>query len=171
MNFRNKNAFTLIEIMLVVIIIGILAAMVIPNMAGRGEQARVAAARADIDANLSTALDLYELDNGQYPTSEQGLNALLAKSSSSPVPANWHGPYLKKKESLWIPGAGNINMRRRASIIRKNSICPLTDRMASKARMISSTGRMILTTKMMGSRTGGFIPLTWQRDSAPHFLL
>lgn len=97
MNFRNKNAFTLIEIMLVVIIIGILAAMVIPNMAGRGEQARVAAARADIDANLSTALDLYELDNGQYPTSEQGLNALLAKSSSSPVPANWHGPYLKKK--------------------------------------------------------------------------
>ncbi len=97
MNFRNKNAFTLIEIMLVVIIIGILAAMVIPNMAGRGEQARVAAARADIDANLSTALDLYELDNGQYPTSEQGLNALLAKSSSSPVPTNWHGPYLKKK--------------------------------------------------------------------------
>mgnify|MGYP001575927667 FL=1 len=97
MNFRNKNAFTLIEIMLVVIIIGILAAMVIPNMAGRGEQARVAAARADIDANLSTALDLYELDNGQYPTSEQGLNALLAKSSSSPVPANWHGPYLKRK--------------------------------------------------------------------------
>ena len=83
--------------MLVVIIIGILAAMVIPNMAGRSEQARASAARADIDANLSTALDLYELDNGQYPTSEQGLNALLAKSSSSPVPANWHGPYLKKK--------------------------------------------------------------------------
>lgn len=97
MTFKNKKAFTLIEIMLVVIIIGILAAMVIPNMAGRGEQARVAAARADIDANLSTALDLYELDNGQYPTSEQGLNALLAKSSSSPVPTNWHGPYLKKK--------------------------------------------------------------------------
>ena len=97
MNFRNKNAFTLIEIMLVVIIIGILAAMVIPNMAGRGEQARVSAARADIDANLSTALDLYELDNGQYPTSEQGLKALLEKPSSSPAPTSWHGPYLKKK--------------------------------------------------------------------------
>lgn len=97
MTFRNKKAFTLIEIMLVVIIIGILAAMIIPNMAGRGEQARVAAAHADIDANLGTALDLYELDNGQYPTTEQGLKALLAKSSSSPVPANWHGPYLKKK--------------------------------------------------------------------------
>lgn len=97
MNFRNKNAFTLIEIMLVVIIIGILAAMVIPNMAGRGEQARVAAARADIDANLGTALDLYELDNGQYPATEQGLRALLVESSSSSVPTNWHGPYLKKK--------------------------------------------------------------------------
>ena len=97
MNFRDKNAFTLIEIMLVVIIIGILAAMVIPNMAGRGEQARVAAARADIDANLGTALDLYELDNGQYPTTEQGFKALLVKPSSSPAPTNWHGPYLKKK--------------------------------------------------------------------------
>lgn len=97
MFFKNKTAFTLIEIMLVVIIIGILAAMVIPNMAGRGEQARVSAARADIDANLSTALDLYELDNGQYPTTDQGLLALLEKPSSSPAPANWHGPYLKKK--------------------------------------------------------------------------
>ncbi|MBI3617244.1 MAG: type II secretion system major pseudopilin GspG [Candidatus Omnitrophica bacterium] len=94
---ENKTAFTLIEIMLVVIIIGILAAMVIPNMAGRSEQARVAAAHADIDANLGTALDLYELDNGQYPTTEQGLKALLVKPSSSPVPTNWHGPYLKKK--------------------------------------------------------------------------
>lgn len=96
MTFKCK-AFTLIEIMLVVIIIGILAAMVIPNMAGRGEQARVSAARADIDANLSTALDLYELDNGQYPTTDQGLRALLEKPSSSPAPADWHGPYLKKK--------------------------------------------------------------------------
>lgn len=97
MIFRNKKAFTLIEIMLVVIIIGILAAMVIPNISGRGEQARVSAARADIDANLSTALDLYELDNGQYPTTEQGLRALLEKPSTSPAPINWHGPYLKKK--------------------------------------------------------------------------
>ncbi|MBI5150016.1 MAG: type II secretion system major pseudopilin GspG [Candidatus Omnitrophica bacterium] len=95
MTLRNKSAFTLIEIMLVVIIIGILAAMVVPNMAGRGEQARVAAARADIDANLTSALDLYELDNGQYPTTEQGLRALLEKPSSAPV--SWNGPYLKKK--------------------------------------------------------------------------
>lgn len=97
MNLRNKKAFTMIEVMLVVIIIGVLAAMVIPNMSGRGQQARVAAAKADIEANLTTALDLYELDNGQYPTTEQGLRALVQKPSSSPVPDNWNGPYLKKK--------------------------------------------------------------------------
>jgi len=97
MTLRNKNAFTLIEIMLVVIIIGILAAMVIPNIAGRGEQARVSAARADIDANLTSALDLYELDNGQYPTTEQGLRALFEKPASAPDPISWNGPYLKKK--------------------------------------------------------------------------
>ena len=97
MIFRKRTGFTLIEIMLVVIIIGILAAMVIPNIAGRGEQARVSAARADIDANLTSALDLYELDNGQYPTTEQGLKALFEEPVSAPVPVNWNGPYLKKK--------------------------------------------------------------------------
>lgn len=103
MTFNHKSAFTLIEIMLVVIIIGILAAMVIPNIAGRGEQARVSAARADIDANLTSALDLYELDNGQYPTTEQGLKALLEKPSSAPAPAIWNGPYLKKKRMPFDP--------------------------------------------------------------------
>ena len=95
---RRKKGFTLIEIMLVVIIIGVLVAMVVPNLAGRGEQARRAAAKADIDTNLSTALDLYELDNGRYPTTEQGLAALLQKPTASPEPANWSGPYLKKKK-------------------------------------------------------------------------
>ncbi len=97
MVLKNRKAFTLIEIMLVVMIIGILAAMVIPNIAGRGKQARTAAARADIEANLTTALDLYELDNSQYPTTDQGLKALIQKPSASPVPENWSGPYLKKK--------------------------------------------------------------------------
>ncbi len=93
----NKSGFTLIELMLVVIIIGVLTAMVVPSLAGRGDQARRAAARADIDANLSTALDLYELDNHQYPTTEQGLASLLTKPTGSPVPENWAGPYFKKK--------------------------------------------------------------------------
>ena len=95
---RNQNGFTLIEILLVVVIILVLVAMVAPNLSGRSEQARLAAARADIEANLSTGLDLYELDNGRYPTTEQNLKALLEKPNSSPVPASWNGPYLKKKK-------------------------------------------------------------------------
>lgn len=95
---HSKRGFTLIEIMLVVIIIGILVAMIVPNIAGRSEQARRAAARTDIDSNLSTALDLYRMDTSQYPSTEQGLNALIVAPVSAPVPAQWNGPYLKKKK-------------------------------------------------------------------------
>ena len=91
-----RRGFTLIEIMLVVIIIGILVAMLVPNIAGRSEQARKTAARTDIESNISTALDLYKMDVGQYPTTEQGLSALLAPPTASPVPANWNGPYIEK---------------------------------------------------------------------------
>lgn len=90
----KSKSFTLIEIMLVVIIIGALVAMVMPRLTGRGEQARVAAAKADIQANIATGLKMYELDNGSFPSSSEGLNALLAKPSSAP---NWNGPYLEKK--------------------------------------------------------------------------
>lgn len=93
-----KNAgFTLIEIMLVVIIIATLAALIVPRFVGRSEEAKKAAARADIDANLSNALDLYEMDNGAYPTTDQGLAALVAQPMAPPLPKNWKGPYLKKK--------------------------------------------------------------------------
>jgi general secretion pathway protein G len=92
-----RKGFTLIEIMIVVIIIAALAAMVVPRLSGRTEQARIAIAEADINSNISTALKLYELDNGNYPTTEQGLNALLGKPSGSPAPLNWTGPYLEKK--------------------------------------------------------------------------
>ena len=97
MSSFNHKGFTMIEIMLVVIIIGILAAMVIPNLAGRSEQARIAAAKADIDANLSSSLDLFEIDIGKYPTSEQGLIALIENPSSGQE-SKWKGPYLKKKK-------------------------------------------------------------------------
>jgi len=94
---NRKQGFTLIEIMMVVVILGVLAAMVVPGLVGRGEQARESAAYSDIEANLSTSLDLYELDNGKYPTTEQGLRALLKEPTTSPAPMHWNGPYLKKK--------------------------------------------------------------------------
>jgi general secretion pathway protein G len=100
MTSSNKNSltgFTLIEIMLVVIIIGVLAAMVMPRLSGRSEQAKEAAALADIEANIATALDMYELDNGRYPTTEQGLAALVKKPALSPAATDWHGPYLKRE--------------------------------------------------------------------------
>jgi general secretion pathway protein G len=92
----NQKGFTLIEIMVVVIIIGILAALVIPRFAGRTEQAKAAAAKTQIDSYFSTALDMYEADNGSYPSTEQGLQALRMQPSTDPAPKNWKGPYLKK---------------------------------------------------------------------------
>ncbi|MFA5147380.1 MAG: type II secretion system major pseudopilin GspG [Candidatus Omnitrophota bacterium] len=94
MRIKERIGFTLIELMLVIIIIGALVAMVMPRFAGRGEQAKVAAARADIQANIATALKLYELDNGNFPTTDEGLSALLVKPSTA---SNWTGPYLEKK--------------------------------------------------------------------------
>ena len=91
---QGRRAFTLIELMLVVIIIGALVAMVMPRFTGRAEQAKIAAAKADIQANIATGLKLYELDNGSFPTSDEGLGALLIRSSSA---VNWNGPYLEKR--------------------------------------------------------------------------
>lgn len=90
---HNKRAFTLIELMLVVIILGILVAMVVPRLVGRGEQARRQAAEADIRSNIALALDLYELDNGKYP---EKLEDLLKDPGESKA-SNWNGPYLKRK--------------------------------------------------------------------------
>ena len=90
----NKKGFTLIEIMLVVIIIGVLAALVMPRLVGRSEEARIAAAKADI-VSISTALDVFELDNGRFPTTAESLSALRSNPNASNLP-NWKGPYLKK---------------------------------------------------------------------------
>jgi general secretion pathway protein G len=100
MRNNNYKAFTLIELMLVVIIIGALVAMVMPRLSGRGEQARVAAAKADIMANIATGLKLYELDNGNFPTTEEGLGALINKPAST---TNWRGPYLEKEKTPTDP--------------------------------------------------------------------
>jgi len=92
-NIKNKG-FTLVELMIVVVIISVLVAMIVPRMAGRSEQARVGIAKADVTLNVATGLKLYELDNGSYPTTEEGLNALLTATGSA---RNWKGPYIEKK--------------------------------------------------------------------------
>ena len=103
---RSYQGFTLIEILLVVVIIAALSAMVIPRFVGRSEQAKVGVAKSDIEAHLATALKLYELDNGNFPTTNQGLKALMTKSSSSPIPKNWNGPYIERSPT--IPGEGRM---------------------------------------------------------------
>ena len=97
---KNNRGFTLIEILLVLLIISILAALTVPNFVGQGEKARRSAAKAEIEANMGTALDMYELDNGRYPTTEQGLQALITEPTTSPAPKGWKGPYLKKKKFI-----------------------------------------------------------------------
>jgi general secretion pathway protein G len=93
---RLRRGFTLIEIMVVITILGILAALIVPRVVGRTDDARIAAARQDI-ASLLQALKLYRLDNGAYPTTEQGLKALLVKPAVEPVPQNWkQGGYLER---------------------------------------------------------------------------
>ena len=85
---RVQAGFTLIELMVVLLIIGVLAALIVPNVLDRADDAKVTAARTDV-SNLMQALKLYRLDNGRYPSTEQGLAALVTKPSSEPVPANW----------------------------------------------------------------------------------
>lgn len=92
---RTASAgFTLIELMVVLVIIGVLAALIVPNVLDRADDARATAARTDVN-NLMQALKLYRLDNQRYPTAEQGLQALIARPSAAPSPPNWK-PYLDK---------------------------------------------------------------------------
>lgn len=93
---RAPRGFTLLEVMVVVVILGILAALVVPKIVGRPDEARVIAAKQDI-ASLQQALKLYRLDNQRYPTTEQGLQALVMKPATAPAPPNWKsGGYIER---------------------------------------------------------------------------
>jgi general secretion pathway protein G len=96
MSRRRIRAFTLIEVMVVIAILAVLAALIVPKVMSRPDEARVVAARQDI-ASLLQALKLYRLDNLRYPTTEQGLAALVTRPTLAPVPPNWKpGGYLER---------------------------------------------------------------------------
>ena len=113
----DQKGFTLVEILVVVVILGILAAIVVPKITSRPDQARVIKAKQDI-LSIENALELYKLDNGNYPTTNQGLITLSKRPTIAPIPENWQ-PYLKQlPEDPWgrpyhyrIPGEkGDIDI-------------------------------------------------------------
>jgi len=96
MQSHKIKGFTLIEIMVVVVILGILAALVVPTIISRPDQAKITVTKNDINA-ISSSLEIYRLDNGFYPSTEQGIIALVYEPSDEPVPENWNEDgYLKK---------------------------------------------------------------------------
>ena len=93
---RRPSGFTLLEVMVVVVILGILAALVVPRVIGRPDEARVLAARQDV-ASLMQALKMYRLDNLRYPATEQGLQALVSRPATQPAPSGWRaGGYIDR---------------------------------------------------------------------------
>lgn len=114
---RPSRGFTLLELLVVIIVLGLLAGLVAPQIFGRVGEAKVTTARTQMSL-VGTALDSYRLDNGAYPTTEQGLQALRDKPTREPIATNWRGPYLRKEVPLdpWgrayvyrAPGSRNPN--------------------------------------------------------------
>ncbi|MEY4906582.1 MAG: type secretion system protein GspG [Pseudomonadota bacterium] len=95
-----QRGFTLIELMVVLVIIGVLASLIVPSVLDRVDEAKVTAARTDVNS-LMEALKRYRLDNQRYPTSEQGLQALVAKPATGPIPPNWKPTLDKLPNDPW----------------------------------------------------------------------
>ena len=89
----ERKGFTLLELMVVIVILGLLAAIVAPKFLKRGEEAKITTTQVQIK-NIEQALKMYKLDNSFYPTTDQGLEALVKKPESEPEPRNWKGPYM-----------------------------------------------------------------------------
>jgi general secretion pathway protein G len=96
---KREQGFTLIELVVVIIVLGLLAGLVGPQVVGRVSEAKTTTARTQLDL-LGVALDGYRLDTGTYPSTEQGLAALRNRPTREPVPPNWRGPYLRKEVPL-----------------------------------------------------------------------
>ncbi len=118
LNLKNNKGFTLIELMVVVVILGVLAGLIVPRLMGRTDEAKQVKAKVDISA-VETGLKLYKLDNGDYPTTEQGLLALVEEPTTEPLPVKWNnGGYLDKgkiPKDPWLrpylylsPGVHNV---------------------------------------------------------------
>ncbi len=103
---RSRAGFTLVELIIVMAIIGILAGVVLVNVGPQREKARRTRAIADIK-EMDTMLEIYHADNGDYPTSQQGLQALITEPSTPPVPGNWQGPYMKNRRQPPLDPWGN----------------------------------------------------------------
>jgi len=114
---RRAAGFTLIEIMVVIVILGILAALIVPKVISRPDEARIIAAKQDV-ATLAQALRLYKLDNFAYPSTDQGLQALVVKPAAAPIPANWKaGGYLERlPKDPWGRDYRYLNPGRRGEI-------------------------------------------------------
>ena len=97
---RASRGFTLLELMVVIVIIGVLAALIAPKVLENVDRAKITAAQADI-SNLMNALKMYKLDNGRYPSGDQGLQALAAKPTTGTIPGNWHSYLDKLPDDPW----------------------------------------------------------------------
>lgn len=99
---KRQGGFTLIELIIVMLVVGILAARLVPNFVGRSEDAKRSRAISDLES-IGTALDAFEADNGFFPTTNQGLEALVTPPTGQPLAENWKGPYMRRlpKEDPW----------------------------------------------------------------------
>lgn len=111
MKMRNLKGFSLIELMVVIVILGLLATFLLPKIIDRPDEARITKAKSDIKA-IESALKLYKLDNGFYPTTEQGLSALITQPTIEPIPKNWkRGGYLDTNSIPKDPWGNNYIYR------------------------------------------------------------